>query len=95
MRIVEASAATDDRRLSEILGTVKTLDDLHEKLEEMGFSLSSLQSRGGARNFPTGGLTLPTRVLKYGFQGIVNAKNLRQNDFSPSDGGLGRSDRGL
>ena len=45
------------------------------------------QSRGGARNFPTGVLTLPTRGLKYGFQGIVNAKNLRQNSFSPSDGG--------
>ena len=48
--------------------------------------------RGGARNFPTGGLkygflTLPTRGLKYGFQGIVNAKNLRQNSFSPSDRG--------
>ena len=24
-------------------------------------------TRGGARNFPTGGLTLPTRELKYGF----------------------------
>ena len=33
------------------------------------------------------GLTLPTRGLKYGFQGIVNAKNLPQNSFSPSDGG--------
>ena len=28
--------------------------------------------RGGAWNFPTGGLTLPTRGLKCGFQGIVN-----------------------
>ena len=27
---------------------------------------------GDARNFPTGGLTLPTRGLKYGFQGIVS-----------------------
>ena len=43
--------------------------------------------RGGARNFQTGGLTLPTRGLKYSFQGIVNAKNLRQDSFSPSDGG--------
>ena len=43
---------------------------------------------GGARNFPTGGLTLPTRGLKYGFKGSVNAKNLRQNSFSPSEGGL-------
>ena len=51
-------------------------------------------ARGGARNFPTGGLTLPTRRLKYDFQGIVNAKNLRQNSLSPSDGGLACSDRG-
>ena len=43
--------------------------------------------RGGARNFPTGGLTLPTKGLKYGFQVIVNAKNLRQNSFSPSNEG--------
>ena len=40
------------------------------------------------------GLTLPTRGLNYGFQGIVNAKNLRQNSFSPSDGELECSDRG-
>ena len=38
------------------------------------------------------GLTLRTRGLKYGFQGI--AKNLRQTSFSPSDG-LACSDRGL
>ena len=31
---------------------------------------------------------------KNGFQGIVNAKNLRQNSLSPSDGGLTCSDRG-
>ena len=30
--------------------------------------------RGGARNFSTGGLTLPMRGLKYGFQGTINAK---------------------
>ena len=40
-----------------------------------------LLSRGGARNFPTGGLNLPTRGLKYGFQGILNAKSLRQVVF--------------
>ena len=43
--------------------------------------------RGGARNFPTGGLTLPTRWLKYGFQGTINAKNLRKHRVLPSDGG--------
>ena len=32
------------------------------------------------------GLTLPTRGLKYGFQGTINAKNLRKNRLSPSDG---------
>ena len=52
-------------------------------------------ARGGTRNFPTGGLTLPTRGLKYGFQGTVNAKILRKNRFSPSDGGLAYSDGGL
>ena len=57
--------------------------------------LFSLVNRGGVRNFPTGGLTRPTRGLKYGFQGIVNFKILRQNSFSPSDGGLACSDRGL
>ena len=44
--------------------------------------------RGGTRNFPTGGLTLPIRGLKYDFQGTINAKNLRKNRVSPSDGGL-------
>ena len=49
--------------------------------------LRFVQHRGSPRNFPKGGLTLPTRRLEYGFQGIVNAKNLRQTNFSPSDGG--------
>ena len=42
-----------------------------------------------------GGLTLPTRGLKYGFQGTINAKNFRKNRFSPSDGGLACSEGGL
>ena len=37
-------------------------------------------------SFPRG-LTLPTRGLKYGFQGTIIAKNLRKNCFSPYDGG--------
>ena len=49
--------------------------------------LHVVAGRGGARNFPTGGLTLPTRGLKYRFQGTVNAKNLRKNRVSPSDEG--------
>ena len=51
-------------------------------------------TRGGAKSFPTGGLTLPTRGLKYGFQGTINAKNLRKNRFSPSHGGLACSNGG-
>ena len=45
------------------------------------------QSRGGARNFPTGRLTLLTRGLKYGFQRTINTKNLRKSRFSPCEGG--------
>ena len=52
------------------------------------------QSRGGARNFPTGRLTLPTRGLKYGFQRTINAKHLRKSRFSPSDGGASMLRRG-
>ena len=32
--------------------------------------------------------------LKYGFLGTINAKNLRKNRVSPSDGGLSCSDGG-
>ena len=48
---------------------------------------TQLSIRSGARNFPTGGLTLPTRGLNYGFQSIVNAKNLGHTSFSPSFSG--------
>ena len=33
------------------------------------------------------GATLSTRGLKYGVQGTINAKNIRKNRFSPSNGG--------
>ena len=33
---------------------------------------------GGSSKFSNGGLTLPTRGLKYGFQGTINAKCLRE-----------------
>ena len=33
------------------------------------------------------GLTRPRRGVKYGLQGTINAKNLRKNNFSPSDEG--------
>ena len=54
----------------------------------------SLERRGGARNVPTGGVTLPTRWLKYGFLGTINGKNFRKNHFLPSKGGLACSDGG-
>ena len=47
-----------------------------------------LTAMDSARNFPTGGLTLPTRWIKFGFQDAINAKNIRTNRFSPSNGGL-------
>ena len=53
----------------------------------------SLQ-QGWRREFSDGGLNLLMRGLKYGFQGTINAKNLRKNRFSPSDGGLACSDGG-
>ena len=40
-----------------------------------------LKIRDGARNFPTRWLTLPIEGLKYGFQGTINAKNLRKMAF--------------
>ena len=44
--------------------------------------------------FPRGGLNGRTRGLECGFQGTINAKNLRKNRISPSDGGLACSDGG-
>ena len=51
--------------------------------------------QGWRQEFSDGGLTLLTRELKYGFQGTIDAKNLRKYRFSPSDGGLACSDGGL
>ena len=57
-------------------------------LVQAGFAhWSSFSVRGGARNFPTGGLIPPTRGLKYGFQGTINAKNLRKCRFHFPTGG--------
>ena len=71
MRIVEASAATDDRRRSEILRTVKILDDLQEKLMEMGFSLSRsstylrlLPRRSDSREQKRNVQTVPVKLLR-------------------------------
>ena len=40
VKIIEATAATYNRRRTEVLHTVKTLDDLQEKLVQMGMKLS-------------------------------------------------------
>ena len=58
-------------------------------------SLLSICKQGWRQEFSDGGLTLPTRGLICGFQGTTNAKNLRKNRFSPSDGGLACSNGGL
>ena len=44
--------------------------------------------------FRRGGLTLPTKGLKYGFQGTINAKNLRKNAFHLPTGGYHAPTRG-
>ena len=41
--------------------------------------------QGCRQEFSDGGLTLPTRGLKYDFQVTINAKNLRNNRFSLSN----------
>ena len=71
VKIVEASAATDDRRRSEILRTVKTLDDLCEKLMEMGFCLSRsstylrlLPRRSDSREGKRHVQTVPLKLLR-------------------------------
>ena len=44
-------------------------------------TLFGIEARGGARNFSYWGLNLPTRGLKYGFHGTINAKNLQKIAF--------------
>ena len=51
--------------------------------------------QGWRQEFSDGGLSRPTKGLKYGFQGTINAKNLQKNRFPPSDGELACSDGGL
>ena len=67
------------------------------KLSKLAWQPNTKQiaGQGWRQEFSDGGLTLPTRELKYGFQGTINAKILRKNRFSPSDGGLACSDEGL
>ena len=63
-------------------------------LQLLPFEMSQYMAKGWRQEFSDGGLTLPKRGLKYGFYGTINAKNLRKNRFSPSDGELACSDEG-
>ena len=58
---------------------------LMQEVRWIGSILIKIQ--GWRQELSDWGLTFPTRGLKYGFQGAINAKNLRQNRFSPSNGG--------
>ena len=40
VRVMEASSTAEDRRRCEHLRSVKTLDDLHSELKQLGFDLS-------------------------------------------------------
>ena len=42
VNIVQATSATDDRRRTETLRSLTTLDDLHKELTDLGFNLKSL-----------------------------------------------------
>ena len=55
----------------------------------------SAVNQGWRQEISNGGLTLPTRGLEYGFQGTINAKNLRKISFHLPTGGLSCSERGL
>ena len=52
------------------------------------FILAQEADSGVAPGIFRRGLTLPTRGLKYGFQGTISARNLRKTRVPPSDGGL-------
>ena len=40
VNIIQATSATDDRRRTETLRSLTTLDDLHKELTDLGFNLS-------------------------------------------------------
>ena len=58
-----------------------------ENLISCFHSFVSGSDQGWRQEFSDGGLT-SDEGAKYGFQGTKNAKNLRKNRCSPSDGGL-------
>ena len=49
-------------------------------------------NQGWRQEISDGGLTLPTRGLKYGFQGTINVKDLRKISFHLPMGGLACSE---
>ena len=61
---------------------------------EQKLACSECQEQGWHQKFSDRGADSSDKGAKISFQGIVNAKNLRKNSFSRSDGGLVCSDRG-
>ena len=59
-------------------------EKIHSKKQER---IHSFAMQGWRQECYDGGLTLPTRGLKYGFQGTMNAKNLRKIAFHLPAGG--------
>ena len=57
---------------------VEFIATLGQLLLEVLESLIYCECQGRRQEFSDGGLTLPTRGLKYGFQGNIDAKNLRK-----------------
>ena len=51
--------------------------------------------QGWRQDFSDGGADSSDKEAKIWFQSTINAKNLRKNRYSPSDGGLVCSDGGL
>lgn len=71
IKIVQSSTAADDRRRTERLLSVKTLDDLHEELEKIGFNLSRsglylrlLPRRGNTSEGKRHVTTVPVQLLR-------------------------------
>ena len=71
VNIVQATSATDDRRRTETLRSLTTLDDLHKELTDLGFNLSRsavyprlLPRRGYSREGKRHVQTVPVKLLR-------------------------------
>ena len=71
VNIVQATSATDDRRRTETLRSLTTLDDLHKGLTDLGFNLSRsavylrlLLRRGDSREGKRHVQTVPVKLLR-------------------------------